>query len=50
VNGTAVGHLSMDTVRLMLKFCEYLKAVVRLGTWRLVTSGNISVLETKVRL
>lgn len=27
VRGTAVGHLSMDTVRLLLEICEHLKAV-----------------------
>jgi hypothetical protein len=40
----------MDTLLLLLNICEHLKAVGRLGTWRLVTSGNISELETKVRL
>jgi len=50
VKGTVFGNMSVETVWLLLKICEYLKAVGRLGTWRVVTSGNISELETKVTL
>ena len=50
VKGTAFGNMSMETVLMLLNICEHLKAVGRLGTWRLFTSGNISELETKVRL
>jgi len=42
--------MSMNTVLLLLKIYEYLEAVEHLGTWRLVTPGNVSELEAKVRL
>ena len=43
-------ELRLETVGLLLKICEHLKAVWLLGTWRLVTLRNTSELETKVHL
>lgn len=48
LNWIGTVHLSIDTVILFLKNCEFFKTIGELGTWRHISPEDIVLLDNRV--